>query len=79
MPITDPRDKRIDRWLRKQPPQVELALRYSIRARFRNGDRKMSARIDKLFQVIRPSEDELAAILRHANQIGVAMAKQLDG
>jgi hypothetical protein len=36
--ITNPIDPKIDRWLREQPPRVELALRYSLRARFRNRD-----------------------------------------
>jgi hypothetical protein len=28
--IDNPSDSKIDRWLRKQPPRVELALRYSL-------------------------------------------------
>jgi len=67
----------IDRWLRKQPPRIELALRYSIRARFRIGDRAMTARIDELFGVIKPSEDEYAAIVRRACEIGQAMDGQI--
>jgi hypothetical protein len=38
MIVTDRRDPKLDPWLRRQPPRVELALRYSLRARFRNGD-----------------------------------------
>jgi hypothetical protein len=34
VPVSNPTDPKIDRWLRKQPPRVELALRYSIRGRF---------------------------------------------
>jgi hypothetical protein len=74
-----PTRPKIDRWLRKQPPRVELALRYSIRGRFRNlGDhRAFNARIDELFATLKPGEDELAAIVRHAREIGQAIEGQL--
>ena len=73
--LSDPNSPKIDRWLRKQPTKVELALRYSIRGRFRNlGDnRAFNARINELY----PSEDEYAAILRHAREIGKAMGEHL--
>jgi hypothetical protein len=62
-------------------PRVELALRYSIRVRFRNlsDSRAFSARIDELLSVLSPSEDEYAAILRHAREIGAAMEHHLSG
>lgn len=66
----NPTDSKIDRWLRRKPPHVELALRYCLRARLRNGDRTMTARIDELFAKINPTEDELAAIVRQAREIG---------
>jgi hypothetical protein len=75
---TDPRDPKLDKWLRTHPPRIELALRYSLRARFRNGDSRMTARIDELFVLIKPNEDELAKILRHSHEIGASIAKQLD-
>jgi hypothetical protein len=37
----------------------------------------MTARIDELFAVIEPDEDELAAILRHSRQIGAAIEQHL--
>ena len=77
--ITNPTDPKIDHWLRKPPPRVELALRYSIRGRFRNvGDHRVfNARIDELFAILRPGENEYAAILRHAREIGQAIDGQL--
>lgn len=73
----DPTDL-IDRWLRQQPPRVELALRYSIRGKFRNMDsRAFNARVDELFAAISPDEDEYAAILRLAREIGRAMVRHV--
>ena len=71
--------RKIDRWLRKQPPKVELALRYAMRGRFRNviARHHFNARIDKLFGQIAPDGDEYAAILRHAREIGDAMEQEL--
>ena len=34
MPYTDPTDPKIDRGLGRQPPRVELALRYAVRGWF---------------------------------------------
>jgi hypothetical protein len=79
MPVYDPTDPKIDRWLRQQPPKVELALRYSMRGRFRNiiARHHFNARIDELFAQIAPSGDEYAAILRHAREIGEALERDL--
>jgi hypothetical protein len=76
---TDPRDPRIDRWLRRQPPRIELALRYAVRGRFRNLDdhRAFDSRLNELFEPIAPDEDEYAAILSHAREIGQAMSRQI--
>jgi hypothetical protein len=43
-----------------------------MRVRFRNlsDSRAFRARIDELLSVLSPSEDEYAAILRHAREIG---------
>ena len=75
MRITDPSDPKLDRWLRIQPPRVELALRYAIRGRFRNvaAQRAFNARVDELFGQIAPDGDDYAAILRHAREIGESM------
>jgi hypothetical protein len=75
MPIPSPTNPKLDRWLRKQPPRVELALRYSIRGRFDDAkaSRAFNARVDELFAVLKPGEDELAAIVRHAREIGQAI------
>lgn len=58
---------------------MELVLGYSLRVRFRNGDRRMDARIDELLAKLNPDEDELAAILKHSHQIGAAMQKEMAG
>jgi hypothetical protein len=81
MQINNPSDPKLDRWLRKQPPRLELALRYAMRGRFRNiiARHHFSARIDELFGQLAPDGDEYAAILRHAREIGEAMEKELDG
>jgi len=70
--IDNPTDPKIDRWLREQPPRVELALRYSIRGRFMRAKTSptFNARVDELFALLQPGEDELAAIMRHAREIG---------
>ncbi len=80
MRITDPSDPKLDRWLRTQPPRVELALRYAIRGRFRNvaARRVFNARVDELFGQIAPDGDDYAAILRHAREIGEAMERETD-
>ena len=79
MPISDPTDTKIDRWLRRQPPRVELALRYSIRGRFMKAKTNdaFNARVDELFAFLKPGEDELAAIMRHARELGQAIEGQV--
>jgi hypothetical protein len=69
------------RWPRKQPPRVELALRYAIRGKYlaNGGALAHTARIDELFAILNPSEDELAAIMRHAGKIRLSMERQLAG
>jgi hypothetical protein len=77
-PASDPR---IDRWLREQSPRVELAMRYAIRGKFleHGGTLAHTARIDELFDMLNPTEDELAAIMRHAGEIRLAMERELAG
>ena len=67
-----PTDQKIDKWLRSQDPRAELALRYSIRGRFMEAktNAAFNARVDELFALLKPDEDELPAILRHAREIG---------
>ena len=79
MPVSSPTDPKIDRWLRKQPLRVELALRYSIRGRFHGAKANpaFNARVDELFELLRPSEDEFATILRQAREIGRAIEGQI--
>lgn len=79
--INDPTDPKLDRWLGKQPPRVELALRNAVRGRYRNiaARRAFDARVDELFAIIAPNNDEYAAIIRHAREIGRSMREQLDG
>jgi len=73
-------DPTIDRWLRRHQPRTELAMRCSMRSQFdaANDNAAFNARIDELFAAINPSEDEYAAILRSAREIGVALAKVLN-
>jgi hypothetical protein len=54
---------------------VELALRYSMRGRFMSP--AFNAGVDELFALLKPGEDELATIMRHAREIGAAIAGQL--
>jgi len=75
--VTDPT---IDRWLRRHQPRTELALRCSMRAQIEaaKNNAAFNARIDELFATIHPSEDEYAAILSRARELGSALAKVLD-
>lgn len=77
--ITNPTDPKIDKWLCKQPPRVELALRYIIRGRFdaAKSNTAFNRRVDALFNLQKPGEDELAAIVRHAREIGQAIVAQI--
>jgi hypothetical protein len=77
--ITNRTDPKLDRWLRKQPPRVELALRYSIRGRFQKAKASpaFNARVDELFDLLKRGEDELAAIVRHARELGQAIDGQI--
>lgn len=81
MRITDASDPKLDLWLRTQPPRVELALRYAIGGKFmaHGGTLAHTARIDELFATINPSEDELAAIVRHSGEIRIAMEREIVG
>jgi len=76
--IDNSTEPRIDRWLRSQEPRVELALRYAIRGRFQKAKASpaFNRRVDELFDLLKPGEDELAAIMRHAREIGEAIAGQ---
>lgn len=69
--IIDPTDPKIDRWLRRQEPRVELVLRYWMRGHIPAAKTSagFTVRIDELFNLLRPSADEHAAILRHARAI----------
>jgi hypothetical protein len=61
MPATiHPTGPRIDRWRREQPAHVELAMRYAIRGKFleHGGTLAHTARIDELFAMLNPSENE---------------------
>jgi hypothetical protein len=77
--IDDPTGPNVDRWLRQQEPGTELALRYSIRGRFRKAEASpaLNARVDELFALLKPGEDDLAAIMRYARELGAAITKQL--
>ena len=72
-------DPTIDRWLRRHQPRTELAMRCSIRTQFDAAKiaAPFNARIDELFAAIHPSEDEYAAILSRAREIGSALTKLL--
>jgi len=54
-------------------------MRYAIRGKFLEHGRTLAhtARIDELFAMLNPSEDELAAIVRHAGEIRLAMEKEI--
>jgi hypothetical protein len=46
-------------------------MRYAIRGKFMSHGRTLAhtARIDELFDMLNPSEDEIAVIMRHAGEI----------
>jgi hypothetical protein len=77
--VTRPTDPKIDRWLRRQPPRVELALRYAVRGRFdeAKSNTAFNARVDELFAILKPGEDELAVIVRHSRQIGAVIEQHI--
>jgi len=76
----NPSDPTIDAWLRRHQPRTELALRCSMREKFNaaKNNAGFTARIDELFTVINPTDDEYAEILRRARELGSALAKILD-
>lgn len=80
MPVTGSTDPKLDKWLAKQPPRIELALRYAIPGKFmaHSGALAHTARIDQLFAAVNPSEDELAVIMRHSGEIRIAMERGLE-
>ena len=75
MPATNPTDLKIDCWLRSQVPRTEPTLLYSLRDWFRYD--AMTARIDEPFANLKPTEDELAAIMRHSREKGQAIDGQI--
>jgi hypothetical protein len=38
-----------------------------------------TSRIDELFDLLNPSEDELAAMMRHAGELRLAMEREIAG
>ena len=70
----DPQDPALQNWLRSLKPRSELAARYALRAKFLSlrGDEKFSARIAELLQMLKPSDDELGAILADARRVSEA-------
>lgn len=80
MPNLVSTDNATDRWLRSHQPRTELALRCSMRGQFEaaKNSAPFNARIDELYAAINPNEDQYAAILRHAREIGFALGKLLD-
>lgn len=81
MAVTDPRDPKIDRWLRSLEPRQELTVRYAMREHFPTvrADRKFSARVDELRAALNPDEDQLAMIIRDARLVGNQLGELLDG
>jgi hypothetical protein len=79
--IADLSDQTIDSWLRRHQPRTELAMRYSMRIQFDTAkdSAPFNARIDELFAVLHPSEEEYAEILRRARALGSALGKILNG
>jgi hypothetical protein len=79
-PIDNSTDPQIDRWMRSLEPRVELALRYCMRDQFQKAKASptFNRRIDELFNLLKPDEAELAAITRHAREIGQAIDGQID-
>lgn len=70
----DPEDPALQKWLRSLKPRTELAARYALRAKFLSlrGDEAFSARITELLQLLKPSDEELGAILADAQRVGEA-------
>jgi hypothetical protein len=68
----------VDKLLRSQTPQVELAMRYAIRGYFRDGDRERDVRILELLKEIKPTPDEHAAILKHSTEIGAVIETEFN-
>ena len=75
MPVTDPRDPSIDKWLRSLEPRQEL-----VRARFPEvrADRAITARIDELSASLNMDEDRLAMILDDARLVAKSIDELLD-
>lgn len=70
----DPRDPALQQWLRSLKPRVELTARYALRAKFATirEDAEFSARIASLLYQLKPSDEDLAAILRDAQLVSQA-------
>jgi hypothetical protein len=79
MEIDDPTTPRVERWLRRQEPQTELAFRYCLRGRFPKAKANplFNARVEELFEELKPDEDELAGIMCRAREIGHAIERYL--
>ena len=78
--IDNSTDPGIDRWLRTREPRIELAVRYCLLGRSQKAKASLpfNRRVDELIDLLKPDEDELAALLRHAREIGQAINGPID-
>jgi hypothetical protein len=78
--IDNSTDPWIDRWLRSREPRIELAVRYCLLGRFPKAQASLAfaRRIDELVGLLKPNEDELAAITQYAREIGQVIDGQID-
>ena len=76
----DPRDPALQQWLRSLKHRVELTARYALRAKFAaiRDDPEFAARIASLLHQLKPSDEELAAILRDAQLVSQAFEPRDD-
>ena len=67
MPLTDPRNPSIEKWLYSLEPRQELVLRFAMRWRFAEvrADRTFGARVEELRDLF--DQSRLALILADAN------------
>ena len=79
MPASDPQDPALIAWLRTLEPRQELCIRYTVRGQFTacRADQAFNARVDELFALLNPDEDEYADILRDARLIGAVLTKEI--
>jgi hypothetical protein len=76
----DPDDPDLDKWLRSLETRSELTIRYAQTGRFpqAHANRQFFVRIDQLLLWLQLIEDELVAILSHADRMETHIERHMN-